>query len=109
MIFLSLEECTFFADKAYDVKAIYNTLKNIYHGDCVIPLNKRSTKNLKKLSSGHPNAKPVLQCTRTAKSATGAGQGRNTAARSSIQNAETAHVTTKIGTMAKRIAAVPSM
>lgn len=43
--YLSVEECTFIADKAYDVKAIYNTVHDVYHGDCVIPLNKRNTKN----------------------------------------------------------------
>ena len=52
--FLSLNECTFIADKAYDVKMIYNFVKNVYQGDCVIPLNKRNTKNPKKLPSGHP-------------------------------------------------------
>lgn len=51
--FLPVNECTFIADKAYDVKAIYNTVKDVYEGDCVIPLNKRNTKNPKKLSSGH--------------------------------------------------------
>ncbi len=52
--YISLEECTFLADKGYDVKAIYNTVKEEYHGECIIPLNKRNTKNPKKLSSGHP-------------------------------------------------------
>ncbi len=52
--YISIEECTFLADKGYDVKAIYNTVKEEYHGECVIPLNKRNTKNPKKLSSGHP-------------------------------------------------------
>lgn len=52
--FLPVNECTFIADKAYDAKAIYNTVKDVYEGDCVIPLNKRNTKNSKKLSSGHP-------------------------------------------------------
>lgn len=52
--FLPVNECTFIADKAYDVKAIYNTVKDVYEGDCVIPLNKRNTQNPKKLSSGHP-------------------------------------------------------
>lgn len=52
--FLPVNECTFIADKAYDVKAIYNTVKDVYEGDCVIPLNKRNTKNPKKLPSGHP-------------------------------------------------------
>ena len=52
--FLSVDECTFLADKGYDVKAIYNTVKELYRGDCIIPLNKRNTKDHKKLASGHP-------------------------------------------------------
>lgn len=51
---LSLHECTFIADKGYDVKAVYDLIKDGYHGDCVIPLNKRNTKSPKKLPSGHP-------------------------------------------------------
>ena len=47
-------ECTFIADKAYDVKAIYNLVRNVYQGDAVIPLNPRNTKDAKKLPSGHP-------------------------------------------------------
>ena len=52
--YLSVKECTFIADKAYDVKAIYNTVKDVYEGECYIPLNKRNTKNPKKLPSGRP-------------------------------------------------------
>lgn len=52
--FLSIDECTFIADKGYDVKAVYNLVKDVYHGECFIPLNKRNTKNPKKLPSGHP-------------------------------------------------------
>jgi len=52
--FLLINECTFLADEGYDVKEIYNTVKNTYYGECVIPLNKRNTKNPKKLISGHP-------------------------------------------------------
>lgn len=52
--FLPIMECTFIADKAYDVKAIYNAVKDIYFGECAIPLNKRNTKDPKKLPSGHP-------------------------------------------------------
>ena len=51
--FLPLSECSFLADKAYDVKAIYNTVRNTYNGDCFIALNKRNTKNPKKLPSGN--------------------------------------------------------
>ena len=50
--FLSLKECTFIGDKAYDVKKIYNTVKNVYSGECCIPINKRNTKNPDKLPSG---------------------------------------------------------
>ena len=38
--FLPLSECSFLADKAYDVKAIYNTVRDTYNGDCFIALNK---------------------------------------------------------------------
>lgn len=50
---IPIKECTLIADKAYDFKAIYNTVKDVYDGDCVIPLNKRNTKNLKKLGCGN--------------------------------------------------------
>lgn len=49
-----IDECTFIADKGYDVKVVYNLIKDVYHGECVIPLNKRNTKNPEKLPSGHP-------------------------------------------------------
>ena len=39
--FLPLTECSFLADKAYDVKAIYNDVLNTYGGDCFIALGKR--------------------------------------------------------------------
>lgn len=41
--FLPVNERTFIADKAYDVKAIYSTVKDVYEGDCVVPLNKRKS------------------------------------------------------------------
>ena len=51
--FLPLNECSFLADKAYDVKAIYNAVRDKYNGDCFIALNKRNTKSPKKLSVGN--------------------------------------------------------
>ena len=48
-----MSECSFLADKAYDVKAIYNTVHDTYNGDCFIALNKRNTKSPKKLPSGN--------------------------------------------------------
>lgn len=34
---ISLKECTFLADKGYDVKSIYNTVKTVYDGEAFIP------------------------------------------------------------------------
>ena len=52
--FLPITECTFLADKGYDVKNIYNRVKELYGGECIIPLNKRNTKNPKLLPQGNP-------------------------------------------------------
>ena len=52
--FLPVAECTFFADKGYDVKNIYNQVKQLYDGECIIPINKRNTKNSKLLPWGNP-------------------------------------------------------
>lgn len=52
--FLPISECCFIADKGYDVKSVYNTVKDVYEGDCFIPLNMRNTKNVKKLPIGNP-------------------------------------------------------
>lgn len=32
--FLSVKECNFIADKSYDVKTIYNAVKDVYFGEC---------------------------------------------------------------------------
>ena len=52
--FFPVTECTFLADKGYDVKKIYNLVKELYDGECIIPLNKRNTKNPKLLPQGNP-------------------------------------------------------
>lgn len=49
---LPLQECTLLGDKGYDVKAVYDLVKDIYNGEAVIPLNKRNTKNPDKLPAG---------------------------------------------------------
>ena len=41
---ISLKECAFLADKGYDAKSIYNTVKAVYDGEAFIPLNPRGTK-----------------------------------------------------------------
>lgn len=64
--FLPIHECTFIADKGYDVKAIYNTVKEVYEGECNIPLNKRNTKK-KNLMNGHPICEAGLSMHRDGK------------------------------------------
>lgn len=52
-LFLSVTECTFLADKGYDVKNIHNQVHALYHGECIIPLNKRNAKKTKILPQGN--------------------------------------------------------
>ena len=52
--FLPVTECTFLADKGYDAKNIYKQVHALYHGECIIPLNKRNTKKPKLLPQGNP-------------------------------------------------------
>lgn len=49
---ISLKECTFLADKGYDAKSIYNTVKSVYDGEAFIPLKKRNSKS-KALPAGN--------------------------------------------------------
>ena len=49
---ISLKECAFLADKGYDVKSIYNTVKTVYEGEAFIPLKKRNSKS-KALPAGN--------------------------------------------------------
>ena len=52
--FQPITDCIFLADKGYDVKNIYNQVKDLYNGECIIPLNKRNSKNPKLLPQGNP-------------------------------------------------------
>ena len=51
---VSLDEYTFIGDKGYDAKHVYNTVRDTYNGDAVIPLNKRNTKHAAPLAAGNP-------------------------------------------------------
>lgn len=65
--FLNLQECSFLADKAYDVKSIYNAVRNNYNGDCFIALNPRNTKSPQKLPVGNPICEAGLAMKRDGK------------------------------------------
>ena len=70
---LSLRECTFLGDKGYDVKTVYNLMKDAYEGEAVIPLNKRSTKSPEKLSVGNPICEAGLAISKDGKTTDGRG------------------------------------
>jgi len=63
--FLPIKGLNFIADKAYDVKNIYNKIQELYDGKCFIPLNKRNTKNTELLGVSHPICEAGLVCTTT--------------------------------------------
>lgn len=42
--FILLHVCSFLADKGYDTKSIYNTVKSVYDGKAFIPLRKHKAK-----------------------------------------------------------------
>lgn len=50
--FLSIKECSFLADKGYDVNAIYDKIAE-FDGSSFIPLNKRNSKSHKTLPVGN--------------------------------------------------------
>ena len=50
---IPVKECTFIADKGYDVKAIYNAVRDVYQGEALIPLNQRNTRDPAKLPVGN--------------------------------------------------------
>lgn len=66
--FIPISECTFLADKGYDVKNIYNQVTALYNGECIIPLNQRNTKNPKLLPSSVPVCEAGLAMNRDGKS-----------------------------------------
>lgn len=70
---LFLRECTFLGDKGYDVKTVYNLVKDAYEGEAVIPLNKRGTKSPEKLSVGNPICEAGLAIRKDGKTTDGGG------------------------------------
>ena len=97
---LFLRECTFLGDKGYDVKTVYNLVKDAYEGEAVIPLNKRGTKNPEKLSVGNPICEAGLAIRK---------DGKTTAAPSASPKPVFAPAITITGITARRTVAVPSI
>jgi len=61
---LPITECTFPADKGYDVKNIYNQVKGLYEGKCIIPLTNAIRKILNFSHKEIQSAKQGFPCGR---------------------------------------------
>ena len=102
---VSLKECTFLADKGYDVKSIYNTVKTVYEGEAFIPLNPRGTKDLKALPAGNPICAAGLAMHKDGKTTDNGRPARNTAAPSVSPKRARVPATTRIGTTGRKTGA----
>ena len=109
---LFLRECTFLGDKGYDVKTVYNLVKDAYEGEAVIPLNKRGTKNPEKLSVGNPICEAGLAIRKDGKTTDGGGGGirqKYCCPPSASPKPVFAPAITRTGITARRTVAVPSI
>ena len=107
--FIFIDKRTFLADKGYDVKAVYNTVKELYHGECVIPLNKRNTKNPKSSQADIPFVKQVLLWWKMVNLMTITEPDRNTAAHWNSLKTKVVHAITNAGIMARKIEDTPNI
>ena len=94
---ISLKECAFLADKGYDVKSIYNTVKTVYDGETLTPSIHAVRKPLKRFLPVIQSVRPDWPCTKMAKPPTIIVPGRNSAAPSVSPKPVFALVTTKTG------------
>ena len=101
---LPLQGCSFLADKGYDAKSIYNTVKSVYDGEAFIPLKKRNSKS-KALPAGNLICDAGLACTKMAKPPTIIVPGRNTAARSVNPKPANVPATTRTGITGRKTGA----
>ena len=107
---ISLKECAFLADKGYDVKSIYNTVKTVYEGEAFIPLNPRAARKIQRhFLPVIRSARPGWLCTRMARPPTMGVPGRNSAAPSASPKPVFALVTTKTGTTARGTGDAPNI
>ena len=102
---LPLQGCSFLADKGYDAKSIYNTVKSVYDGEAFIPLKKRNSKS-KALPAGNLICDAGLAMHKDGKTTDNHRvPGRNSAAHSVSPKPVFALATTKTGTTARKTGA----
>lgn len=107
---ISLKECAFLADKGYDVKSIYNTVKQSMRARHLSLSIHAARKPLKRFLPVIQSARPDWPCTKMARPPMAeGGSGRNTAAPSASPKPVFALVTTKTGTTARGTGAAPNI
>ena len=102
---ISLKECAFLAEKGYDVKSIYNTVKAVYEGEAFIPSIHAARKPLKRFLPVIRSVRPEWLLTRMATRPTMGVPGRNSAVPSASPSVIFAPVTTKIGITGRKTGA----
>ena len=102
---ISLKECAFLADKGYDAKSIYNTVKSVYDGEAFTPSIHAARKPQKRFLPVIQSARPGWLCTRMARPPIMGVPARNTAARSASPRPVFALAATRIGTTARKTGA----
>ena len=102
---ISLKECTFLADKGYDVKSIYNTVKRSMRARLLSPSIHAARKIQRHFLPVIRSARPGWLCTRMARPPTMGVPGRNSAARSASPRPVFALVTTKTGITGRKTGA----
>ena len=102
---VSLKECAFLADKGYDVKSIYNTVKRSMRARRLSPSIHAARKPWKRFLPVIRSARLGLPCARTARRPTMGVPGRNTAVLSASLRLVFAPAATKTGTMGRKAGA----
>jgi len=104
---LPVRECIFGDDKGYDVKDVYNLIKDVYEDEAFISLNKRNTKDPKQHPPAIQFAMQSSPYTRTTRSPMDTEAcARRFAALSGSPNQAATPVIAKIGTTARKTGAV---
>lgn len=105
---IPLRECSFLADKGYDAKNVYNTVKSVYAGEAFIPLKKRNAKGAGIFPQATRSVTPDFPCTRTEKRRITGAHAKNSAVPSASPELAFSLVTTRTGTMERKTGAAPN-
>ena len=105
---IPLRECSFLADKGYDAKNIYNTVKSVYSGEALSLSKSAMLKGTGIFPWATRSVTPDFPCTRTGKRRITGAHAKNSAVPSASPEPAFALVTTRAGTMERKTGAAPN-